>query len=380
MGRPAHRIRGRTLALALAVALAALCAPRDGRAAEQPGALYDPRAVQAAGAPREGRVNPQYGAPPALFGIAGHAWWLETHVDQFLALYRDLGVTGVRLPVDWKVYEPREGQYDFTQFDRVLPRLAAAGLEITAIFVTVPPWVASDPSACQRAEQTACDVPAWREPQLRAAARAAVARFPFVRSWEVGNEPELWRHLGNDAADYLRILRAFHAEAKSLDPGIVVAAATVTGWEYVQWLYEQAPDRPWDAITFHPYGAGAADGDAKPDDVAWDDPGTGLRTGEIDRLRAGMLPLGDGHKPLWITEYGWMRDPPDQARRLRAALSWMATRPWIGAAHLHMLHDAYGETYGLMGTVPPGSPSGPHTRFVPKQPFYDAFKHFPRTR
>src|SRR4051812_46835394 len=87
----------------------------------------------------------QAGAPPALFGVAGHAWWLDPHFDQFLALYRDLGVTGVRVAVDWKQFERQEGQYDFDIFDRVLSRLNAAGLEITAIFVTVPPWVASDP-------------------------------------------------------------------------------------------------------------------------------------------------------------------------------------------------------------------------------------------
>src|SRR5207248_7619241 len=47
----------------------------------------------------------QVGVPPALFGIAGHAWWLDPHFDQFLMLYRDLGVTGVRVAVDWKQFE-----------------------------------------------------------------------------------------------------------------------------------------------------------------------------------------------------------------------------------------------------------------------------------
>jgi hypothetical protein len=45
-----------------------------------------------------------------------------------------------------------------------------------------------------------------------------------------------------------------------------------------------------------------------------------------------------------------------------------------------MLHDAYGETYGLTSTIPPCGPSGPRTQFVPKQPYYDAFKSFPRAR
>ena len=48
----------------------------------------------------------QQGAPPHLFGIAGHAWWLDPQFEQFYSVYRDLGVTGVRLPVVWKVYQP----------------------------------------------------------------------------------------------------------------------------------------------------------------------------------------------------------------------------------------------------------------------------------
>jgi hypothetical protein len=323
-------------------------------------------------------VAAQAGARPALFGVAAHAWWLDPHFDQFLGLYRDLGVTGVRIALDWKQFEAQEGRYDFSQYDRVLPRLAAAGLEITGVFVTVPTWASTDPDGCRRYEQGFCDVPAAREPQYRAAARAAVARYPFIRRWEVGNEPELWRYLGNQASDYVRVLRNFYAEAKAVDPDLQVAAATVTGWNYVHWLYEQADDRPWDAITFHPYGGVAADADPVPADIAADDPGTGLRTAEIERVRAGMVALGDGAKPMWITEYGWMRDPTTQATRLRLALAWMAARPWITMAHLHMLHDAYGETYGLTATMPPGGPSGPRTRFVPKQPFYDAFKNYPR--
>ena len=97
----------------------------------------------------------------------------------------------------------------------------------------------------------------------------------------------------------------------------------------------------------------------------------------MDRLRAEMSARGDDHKPLWITEYGWERDPPTQAARLRAALSWMASRPWITQAHLHMLHDQGTETFGLMRLQPPG-PITRSTRFVPKEPFYNAFRDYPR--
>ncbi len=323
-----------------------------------------------------GQEAPLRPAPPALFGIAGHAWWSDDHFDTFLHFYRDLGVTGVRIPLDWKRFEPQPGRYDFSLFDRVFPRLAAAGLELTVYFVTVPAWATSNPQACEVHEQEFCDFPASAEEAYRLAARAAVARYPFVRYWEVGNEPELWRRQGAVPTDYLRQLRLFYAEAKALNPQVQVAVSTLTGWRYVGRLYELAPDRPWDAVAYHPYG-GPDGADAPAWGVAADDGGTGLYTLEMDRLHAEMTARGDGAKPLWITEYGWERDPPTQAARLRAALHWMASRPYITQAHLHMLHDQGTERFGLTRIEPPGEIT-PRTRFIPKVPFYQAFKEYPR--
>jgi hypothetical protein len=315
-------------------------------------------------------------APPALFGIAGHAWWSDEHFDDFMRMYRDLGITGVRIPLDWKSFEQQEGQYDFSLFDRVLPRLAAAGLELTVYFVTVPPWATSNPSACEQDEQEFCDFPESREPQYRLAVRTAVTRYPFVHNWEVGNEPEQWRRQGFNPADYLRQLRAFYTEAKALNPNLKIAVSTLTGWRYVGRLYDLAPDRPWDAIAYHPYG-GPDGADAPPWGLAADDGGTGLYTAEMDRIHQEMAARGDDAKPLWITEYGWERDPQTQATRLRAALSWMASRPYITQAHLHMLHDQGTERFGLTTLDPPGTITRT-TRFVPKVPFYQAFKEYPR--
>lgn len=324
----------------------------------------------------EGQGQSLRPAPRSLFGIAGHAWWSDEHLDEFLRMYRDLGITGVRIPLDWKSFEPEEGRYDFSLFDRVFPRLDAAGLTLTVYFVTVPAWATSNPDACQANEQEFCDFPAAREAQYRAAARAAVTRYPFVHNWEVGNEPELWRRQGNNPSDYLRMLRPFYEEAKAINPNNQVAISTLTGWRYVGRLYDLAPDHPWDAVAYHPYG-GPDGADAPAWALASDDGGTGLYTGEMDRLHDEMAARGDGAKPLWITEYGWERDPPTQAARLRAALSWMASRPWISQAHLHMLHDQGTERFGLTRLDPPGAITR-STRFVPKVPFYDAFKQYPR--
>src|SRR5690606_20286440 len=93
---------------------------------------------------------------------------------------------------------------------------------------------------------------------------------------------------------------------------------------------------------------------------------------------------GDESKPIWITEYGWNNSVEDQARNIVEALDWLKQRPWIEFAHLHMLHDWNEElldAFGLMGITPDryGVPRlTPETIFYPKQPFYDAFKNYPK--
>src|SRR5438132_587613 len=69
--------------------------------------------------------------PRHLFGMAGHPWWMDLDLPQYLAIYKDLGVTDLRLAADWKRLEPIEGQYDFSLYDRVFPAVARAGIEIS---------------------------------------------------------------------------------------------------------------------------------------------------------------------------------------------------------------------------------------------------------
>ena len=99
---PSRQAAGRTLGVTFAVAILAVARGQAPAAGGQDTALRP--------------------APAPLFGIAGHAWWSDEHFDTFMRMYRELGVTGVRIPLDWKRFEPHEGQYDFSLFDRVFPR------------------------------------------------------------------------------------------------------------------------------------------------------------------------------------------------------------------------------------------------------------------
>lgn len=320
------------------------------------------------------------------YGIAGHMWWLDSHLDEFIAQYHTLGITSVRLSIDWRTFQPQPEQFVWVQYDRVLNRLAAEHIEVIGSFVTAPAWASSDPAACAQAQQVyslepnICDISPTADPQFRAAVRAVAARYPFIRLWEFWNEPEYWAHMGKDVADYLRWLRPFYDEMHAVNPGAVVAANTLAGYDYVDWLYgvsdgRYGPDhRPWDAISYHPYGALKVRG---PDGKV-----VGLAPAPIEKLRARMVAAGDRTKKLWITEYGWEAEPQEQADYLRQAFAWFLAQDYIEVADLHMLHDWSGERFGLLTTNPPIYGSGrditAQTIFVPKEPYYSTYRDFPK--
>lgn len=336
--------------------------------------------------PAPTRAEDSQDGNPFVFGIASHAWWLDPEVygDQLFAALDDLNVTTVRLSIDWRRFEPVQGQFDWRLYDDVFGELAKRNIVIVADFNTIPGWASSDKAGCDNpgTEIYLCGLRDDMVPAFRNAIHAAVSRYAWIEHWEFWNEPEMWQRLGQDAAVYLRNLRIFYDEAHAVNPEIVVAAQTLVGTGYMDWVYNISEawygdgNEPWDAISLHPYNwSYVAEPGKAPEEISYQ---------RIEDLRALMVARGDADKPIWITEFGWNNDVENQARNLRVAIDWMKRQPYIEFAHLHMLHDwneVPVDLFGLMEIVPDehgGRWLGPDTRFEPKPVYYDAFKELPR--
>jgi hypothetical protein len=323
---------------------------------------------------------------PFVYGIASHAWWLDPEVygDQLFAALDDLNVTTVRLPIDWRRFEPQQGVFDWRLYDDVFGELARRNIVIVANFNTIPGWASVDKAGCDDpvTEIYLCELREDMYPAFANAARAAVTRYAWIEHWEFWNEPEMWQRLGQDATVYLRNLRVFYDVAHDVNPEIVVAAQTLVGREYMEYVYNiseswyGAGNEPWDAISIHPYNWSYVPSPGSPPEE--------LGYWRIEDLRQLMIERGDGHMPIWITEYGWNHAPENQARNLVAAIDWLKRQPYIQFAHLHMLHDWNTvplDYFGLMEIVPDENGYrwlGPHTVFAPKPIYYDAFKNLDR--
>lgn len=155
------------------------------------------------------------------FGIAAHPWYLDMFLDKFIAYYKDLKITTVRLPLEWKTLEPQFGVFDWSLNDRLLNRLQDEGFDIVVEFVTVQVWASRNQAECTKSD-VECDADPKYLPHLAEVATSIVKRYPFIRNWEFWNEPDWWPGMGKyDVSIYATWLKAFYDAVKKVDKTLV---------------------------------------------------------------------------------------------------------------------------------------------------------------
>lgn len=261
---------------------------------------------------------------------------------------------------EWRVIEPRRGQVDWRQPDRMMLGASRAGLPLLPVMDGTPRWAGSGPNAAPRL------------PRAYAAFVArVVARYgPGGTFWrahtqldehlapvwfELYNEPYLALGVpeGPQPAAYARAVAAAVPAARAANPRTRFLLATDTTS-----IYPDGKERPWlaalhaavpnfgayyDGVAVHPYG-----GAASPDRYT---PGRGDRwqTRRLERVRADLVKLGGADKPVWITEIGWSTcrghvecvSPRTQARYLSRLFELASTRwrPWVAGVVVYALED-----------------------------------------
>jgi Cellulase (glycosyl hydrolase family 5) len=283
-----------------------------------------------------------------LKGMVGHWWYIQKYGDALLDHYVHLGVTNVRLAVDWRdIEEFGAGQRNYAHLDPIMDAFADRGIEVIPVVATIPVWASLNPVECASDTQV-CSLDITKLGAFQSTMEDLVARYPEVRRWEFWNEPEMWAGLRR-ASDFEPWYRAFYTAAKSVDPRLQVAIGTLSGWDFVSRL---SPSLPMDAVSLHPYAG---------DD--W-----GLDTNAIERLHLGLLARGVD-VPVWITEYGWAQwmDPVRRAETLARVFDWMRKQRYIQVADYHMLHDGDDTDECCWGLV------GPAPALLPHEPAYSMF-------
>ncbi len=136
---------------------------------------------------------------------------------------------------------------------------------------------------------------------------------------EVWNEPNLdfqWNYEPVDPVRYTEMVKRAYLGAKAGDPTIPIVAGSLAptgGWDtramndvaFLEAMYANGLAGHFDAISIHNYGFGGA-----PEDKThgWNI----LNFRRAEDIYAVMAAHGDGDKPVWATEFGWLMDAAEE--------------------------------------------------------------------
>lgn len=228
---------------------------------------------------------------------------------------RATGVGWIREQFIWALIEPRDDQWNWERYDRLLTESSQRGLRVLPLLMDVPRWAERDwnfiPDDPREYAEYVAKVTArygpgghfWDEhPHLRQLA---------PRWFELWNEPYYDFFAGNgvNPGRYARLVRAAAKRGRRANGSARFLLAADTGFsdkrdryhDWVDELYEAVPDlnRWFDGVAVHPYSDGLAPQIYTPG---------GYTRGQVGRLAEvydSIRDHGGRGKKLWITEIGW---------------------------------------------------------------------------
>ena len=308
-----------------------------------------------------GLAQPPEEPRPFIYGC-GITWggWLGLGDEEAKAFdrlsmdrIREMGGTNVPANFAWIDIEPRPGEFHWEYVDHQVEEARRRGLEVFAYTGLTPDW-ALPPEAPKQPGIGYRFPPAESyAPQFEAFFRTLAERYRGrVKYYEFWNEPNGCGWINDGCANgdmahtYVPWLKRWYEAMKAGDPDCVLAVGGLDynegvkeGWRYVEDIYANGGGPYFDAVAIHPYG----------EPLHWQ---------AIDDTYACLVRHGDGHKKLWLNEYGW--NTGDEARKadhLRTVLTELATpkyhmvfqASYLVLSDLPGTDDATGHDFGLCG-------------------------------
>jgi hypothetical protein len=234
--------------------------------------------------------------------------------DNLLHLANASGFSWMIQLLEWREVEPVPTEHFWEYTDWLVRATKHYGLDLVLRLDHPPQW------AIAPGEVIPVNVAAYAAFASQVAARYRGQVTGFV----IWNEPNLaseWEGQPPDPAGYVELLCAAHAAVREADPEALVVSAGLAPTNhtdslalderrYLQDMYAAGASGCFDVLSTHPYGFVYP-----PDDPhgAHD----GLNFARLADLRAIMIEMGDGDKPIWATELGWTTDP------VRAGQQWL---------------------------------------------------------
>jgi hypothetical protein len=300
-----------------------------------------------------------YEPRPFIYGC-GMTWgkWLglpdeEARALDRLSMDRVKGMGGTNVPANfaWIDIEPEPGEYHWEYVDHQVEEARHRGLEIFAYTGLTPDWALPPEAPKETGIGYRFPPDEKYAPDFERFFTMLATRYRGrVKHYEFWNEPNGCSWINDGCANghmahtYVPWLKRWYQAMKAGDPDCVLAvggldyhAGVKEGWRYLEDIYKAGGGAYFDAVAIHPYG----------EPLHWQ----AIR----DTYRV-LVRHGDGHKKLWINEYGWnTRDEEKKAGNLRAVLRelvkpeyhMVAQASYLVLTDLPEADDGSGHDFGL---------------------------------
>lgn len=220
------------------------------------------------------------------------------------------GIKWNRPLIFWDLVEPEQGQFNWELYDAILNERHQHGLALVpviGILNHVPRWASSSPE-----KDDFKGYPPKDARDVASLVSQVVKRYECIaKYWVIDNEVNIQEKLPGwkDLDTYLECLKVSYKAAKEADPKckIILAAVTLNDADFVRRFYQKGGKDYFDIMALHPYCT-----PAPPED----EEGSLFFRLALGKKRAAfpdilavlkiMEEYGNGQKPIWITETGWV--------------------------------------------------------------------------
>jgi hypothetical protein len=232
--------------------------------------------------------------------------------------------------LEWKLAEPRPGEYDWYGLDQLLANAESLNLQVILRVTSAPAWARTGP---ENAPPDDLDDLGNFMSALVSHASGRVAGYVI---WNEPNLPMFWDG-SPSSAEYVAMLEAVYPRIKAVDSNAAVitagmattggggggacgvgasvatmettayteelyAAGVINDLDFICGIYRNGGQSYFDVLGSHPYGF-ADEPERDPSSVS------GLAFRRVEQQRAVMESQGDGDKQIWAIESGWLLDP-----------------------------------------------------------------------
>ena len=204
-----------------------------------------------------------------------------------IKLMKEAGISWVRMDFLWEEIEPKQGEFDFSKYDKIVDLAEKNNLNILGIL---------DYSACWARAEVCWNAPPTQNSLFVNYAAKTISHFKDkVKYWEVWNEPDSRTYWSSQDGlkSYCQLLKEVYVAAKAANPDCkILNGGLANGLASVNRLYDNGAKGYFDILNLHffetPLHKNAIKAVATFPKLAY----------------KVMSRNGDADKKIWITEIG----------------------------------------------------------------------------